>query len=81
MLGLQHELKSIDGTMLNVNIPAGTQSNATLRVQGHGMQVHNNARQRGDLLIHIEIEVPNNLSPQQQDLLREIQKQRSGDRP
>ena len=81
MLGLQHELKSIDGTMLNVNIPAGTQSNATLRVQGHGMQVHNNARQRGDLFIHIEIEVPNNLSPQQQDLLREIQKQRSGDRP
>jgi DnaJ-class molecular chaperone len=49
-------------------------------VQGHGMQVHNNARQRGDLFIHIEIEVPNNLSPQQQDLLREIQKQRSGDR-
>jgi len=78
MLGLQQDLKSIDNTMLNVSVPAGTQSGATLRVQGHGMPVHNHARQRGDLMIHIEIEIPTNLTSQHMDMLRDIQNQRSG---
>ena len=81
MLGLHQDLKSIDNTVLSVSVPAGTQSGATLRVQGHGMPVHNNARQRGDLMIHIEIEIPNNLSAQQIDMLRDIQNQRSGGNP
>jgi curved DNA-binding protein len=77
MLGLQQNLKSIDNTVLTVSVPAGTQSGATLRVQGQGMPAHNHARQRGDLMIHIEIEIPTNLNEVQQNMLQEIQRQRS----
>jgi curved DNA-binding protein len=79
MLGIQQDFKSIDGSTLSINIPNGTQAGATLRLQHHGMPVHNNARQRGDLYIHIEIDVPMNLTAQQQDLLRQLQSLRSRD--
>ena len=81
MLGLQQDFHGIDSTKLQISVPAGAQAGATLRVQGHGMPAHNNARQRGDLYIHIEIEIPNNLTTQQQDLLRQVQNLRSGGTP
>ena len=71
------DFKSIDGTQLQISVPAGAQAGSTLRVQGHGMPLHNNAKQRGDLYIHIEIEIPKNLTTQQQDLLRQVQNLRS----
>jgi DnaJ-class molecular chaperone len=79
MLGLQQDFKSIDGSTLTVSIPNGTQAGATLRLQNHGMPAHSNARQRGDLYIHIEIDIPINLTASQQDLLRQVQLSRSVD--
>lgn len=77
ILGHAQDFKSIDGTQLQISVPAGAQAGSTLRVQGHGMPLHNNAKQRGDLYIHIEIEIPKNLTTQQQDLLRQVQNLRS----
>jgi curved DNA-binding protein len=78
ILGLQQNFKSIDGSELQISVPAGAQVGSTLRLQGHGMPAHNNARHRGDLYIHIEIDIPSNLTAQQQDLLRQVQNLRSG---
>jgi len=81
MLGHNQDFKSIDNTQLQISVPAGAQAGSMLRVQGHGMPAHNNARQRGDLYIHLEIETPINLTAQQQDLLRQVQNLRSGGQP
>jgi len=77
MLGIKQDLKTIDGSMINVSVPAGTQHGATLRVQGHGMPVQHNSKQRGDLYIHVELSIPTNLTSNQRDMLVEIQRQRS----
>jgi len=81
MLGMQQDIRGIDGSNLNVTVPSGTQSASKLRVQGHGMPMHANARQRGDLYINIDIEIPTKLTTQQQDLLRQVQDLRNGGRP
>jgi curved DNA-binding protein len=77
MLGVDQGIASIDGTKLNIKVPAGTQAGAVLRLQGHGMPMHNNARQRGDLYIRINIVVPTDLSQQHIDLLKDLQTQRT----
>jgi len=77
MLGVTQDLKTIDGSMINVSVPAGTQHGATLRVQGYGMPVQHNSRHRGDLHIHVELSTPTNLTQNQRDMLQEIQRQRN----
>ena len=77
MLGLTQDLQTIDSSMINVSIPAGTQHGATLRVQGQGMPVQHNSKHRGDLYIQVELSTPINLTENQRDMLREIQRQRS----
>ena len=77
MLGIQQDLQTIDGSMLNVSVPAGTQHGATLRVQSYGMPVQHNSKHRGDLYIHVELITPTNLTENQRDMLQEIQRQRS----
>jgi curved DNA-binding protein len=77
MLGIQQDLQTIDGSVINVAVPAGTQHGATLRVQSYGMPVQHNSKHRGDLYIHVELATPTNLTQNQRDLLQEIQRQRS----
>ena len=77
MLGTQQDLQTIDGSMIAVTVPAGTQPGATLRVQGYGMPVQHNSKHRGDLHIHVELVMPTNLTESQRDMLTEIQRQRS----
>jgi len=77
ILGCSQQFVGIDGSNLSVQIPSGTQHGTMLRMQGQGMPSHNNARQRGDLFIKLQVEIPKDLTTAQQDLLRELQRQRS----
>ena len=77
MLVTDQQFTGIDGHKLSVNVPAGTQHSTMLRVQGQGMPAHNNARQRGDLFLRLNVEICRDLTKEQQDLLRELQRQRS----
>ena len=53
---------------IRITIPEGTQSGKTLRVRREGLpNVHGQAR--GDLLVHVSVETPTNLSSKQKDLL------------
>ena len=70
-LGGQIEVPSIDGARLNISIPAGTQTGQQFRMRGKGMSILKSA-QRGDLYIEVYVETPQNLSPKQQELLREF---------
>jgi curved DNA-binding protein len=72
ILGTSIEIKTLDGKTLSVNIPPGTQQNATLRLTGYGMPNVNDNRFKGQLFLVIKLVVPTNLSDQQKDLIRQI---------
>lgn len=54
-----------------VEIPAGTQHGDTVRVKGHGMPRFGGSG-RGDLIVHVNVEVPRKLTKRQRELLEEL---------
>jgi molecular chaperone DnaJ len=71
-IGIKKEIPSLNAQKtLKVTIPAGTQSGKVLSVRGEGMP-HLNSRVRGDLLVKISVETPQNLSARQKELLEEL---------
>ncbi|BAL25393.1 molecular chaperone DnaJ [Azoarcus sp. KH32C] len=76
-LGGEIEIPTLDG-MARLRIPAETQSGKVFRLRGKGIrnvrsQVH------GDLLCHVVVETPVNLTDRQKELLREFEEVSSGD--
>jgi molecular chaperone DnaJ len=55
-----------------VKIPAGTQHGDTVRLKGRGMPRMGGGGSRGDLIVHVGVEVPKKLSKRQKELLREL---------
>jgi molecular chaperone DnaJ len=62
-LGGEINIKTIDAEAV-LQIPAGTQPNAILRMRGYGMPNFSTTK-RGDQLVHIEVEVPKKLTSEQ----------------
>lgn len=71
MLGTSLDIKTIDNKTININIPAGTQSDTIFGCRGEGLP-NVRTRKRGTLLVKIKIEIPKNLSIAQQDLIKKI---------
>lgn len=71
MLGTQTQIKGIDGTMLSLNIPAGTQHGAQFRLRGQGFSIQGMTN-RGDLIVTVNLEVPKSLRPEEEALLRQL---------
>lgn len=70
VLGAEIEVPTLDGTEKLV-VPKGTQSGEVLRLRGRGMP-STNGPGRGDELVEIIIETPKQLTPRQEELLREF---------
>src|SRR5829696_5279806 len=58
-LGADVAVPTLDGGPVKVRIPAGTRSGRTFRVRGKGVEGH---RKPGDLLVTVEVAVPQKLS-------------------
>jgi molecular chaperone DnaJ len=58
-LGAQVEVPTLDGQTVRVKVPPGTPSGRTLRVRGRGVKASKGA---GDLLVTIQVMVPQRLS-------------------
>ena len=76
-LGGEIEIPTLDG-MARLKIPAETQSGKVFRLRAKGIknvrtQVH------GDLMCHVLVETPVNLTERQKELLREFEEVSSGD--
>jgi DnaJ-class molecular chaperone len=71
MLGKNIFVDTIDGRKLDITINPGTQHGQTLAAAGYGMPKMNDNRFRGRLLVTINVTVPNNLTNQQIQALRE----------
>ncbi|MFH0912446.1 MAG: molecular chaperone DnaJ [Patescibacteria group bacterium] len=69
-LGGEIKIKSLTG-WLNLKIPSGTKSGEIFRLKGQGIQ-QLNKDMRGDLLVQVEITVPQRLTLTQKRLLEEL---------
>lgn len=73
-LGAEVELVTLDGAE-QVELPRGTQPGRQIRLRGQGVP-HLERRHRGDLIARVVVEVPTDLTPDQEDLLRQYAEQR-----
>ena len=76
-LGGEIEIPTLDGAA-NLKIPAETQSGKIFRLRGKGIKgVRSHGH--GDLLCHVVVETPVNLTDRQKELLRELEESSRGD--
>jgi molecular chaperone DnaJ len=78
-LGATVSVESLDGPS-DVDIRPGTQSGQVIPLYGLGVK-HLNGTGRGDLIIHVTVETPSRLDPEQEKLLRELAKLRGEESP
>lgn len=77
-LGGSISLPGLDGSKIDIKIPAGIQSGEQLRQRGAGMSVLN-GRGRGDLVARVLVETPTRMSAKQKALLEEFRGLETGD--
>lgn len=56
--GTEFNLKTLEDGIIKVKVPAGTQPNTILQVQGRGMPIHKTIGIRGNLYVKIHILIP-----------------------
>ena len=56
--GHEFNLKTLENKIIKVKVPAGTQPNTMLQVQGQGMPIHKTIGIRGNLYVKIHVLIP-----------------------
>jgi curved DNA-binding protein len=71
-LGAKVAVETLDGKKFKVKVPPGIQSDAKLRIKGHGLPggPHNG---RGDLYVKVEVDIPRELNAEQQEMIEKLQ--------
>ncbi len=77
VLGAHLEFETLDGTE-DLVIPRGTPTGQQFRLRGRGVP-HLERRHRGDLIVRAVVEVPTDLAPAEEDLLRQYAEHRGED--
>ena len=78
-LGTTLKVETLDGPA-DVDIRPGTQSGQAIPLYGQG-SAHLNGGGRGDLLIHVTVETPTKLEPEQENLMRDLARLRGEESP
>lgn len=78
-LGTTITLETLDGAQ-ELDIRPGTQPDDIVTLRGFGVG-HLQASGRGDLHVHVQVSVPTRLTPEQEQLLRDLAVQRGEERP
>jgi molecular chaperone DnaJ len=73
-LGAHIEFPTLDGDE-DLVIPRGTPTGREFRLKGRGVP-HLERRHRGDLIVRVRVQVPDDLTPEQEALLRQLAAQR-----
>jgi molecular chaperone DnaJ len=68
-LGSRIQVRTLEGKKVAVKIPPGTPSGKRFRIRGQGIEKNGT---RGDLLIETSIAVPDHLSPEQEQAMKEF---------
>ena len=72
LLGAEVKLDGISGE-IDIKIPSGSQPTDILRIKSEGLPSLRNP-QRGDLMAHLRVDIPQKLTRREEELLREIAK-------
>jgi molecular chaperone DnaJ len=75
-LGTTLEVPTLDGATVRLKVPAGTPSGRALRVKGRGVQT---ARATGDLLVTVQVVVPQKLSRKAKQALETFAAENDGE--
>jgi len=78
-LGATLQIQTLDGPA-NIDIRPGTQSGQAIPLYGQGSS-HLHATGRGDLVIHVTVETPVKLEPDQEELLKQLARMRGEESP
>lgn len=73
-LGDEIEVETFDGPQ-TVRVPEGTQSGANFKLRALGVPHLNSGRVRGDLYVHVDVQVPKKLTREQRRLFEELKEQ------
>ena len=76
LLGFKKVIQHLDGHKVAIKKEGVTQPGETIRVKGEGMPVHQKG-DTGDLLVDVEIEIPEQLSSEQKEKLKTLFAKRS----
>ncbi|MEO6528889.1 MAG: J domain-containing protein [Gemmatimonadaceae bacterium] len=66
-LGSRVSVKTLDGTKVAIKIPPGTASGKRFRVRAQGIEKDGS---RGDLIVQVEVSVPDKLTPEQEEAMK-----------
>jgi molecular chaperone DnaJ len=78
-LGASLQVETLDGPA-ELDIRPGTQSGQAISLYGQGT-ARLNGSGRGDLVVHVTVETPTKLEPEQEELLRQLAKLRGEEAP
>ncbi len=71
VLGDQIEVPTLTG-QVKVTVPKGTASGKTLRLKGKGMPKYGQEGQYGDLLVKLNVQMPQNLTAEEETLFKKL---------
>ena len=71
ILGGEKEVDTLAGR-LKVKIPEGTQPGQVLKIKGKGMPAYNEVGTAGDLLLEIQVRLPEHLTEEQKELFKRL---------
>ncbi|MEO5998038.1 MAG: J domain-containing protein [Chitinophagaceae bacterium] len=71
ILGGKAPIATMDKT-IQMNIPAGTDSDKTFRLKGMGMPLYENPETRGDAFVRVVLKTPKNLSAKEIELFNQL---------
>lgn len=72
LLGMTYNLETLEKNHLEVKIPVGINHGEFLRVKGKGVPTN---RGRGDIIIKIQIKMPNKLSKKEKELVEKLKEE------
>ncbi|MBO2515934.1 MAG: molecular chaperone DnaJ, partial [Clostridiales bacterium] len=76
-LGADLELPELGGGKFTFKIPEGTQEGSEFRIRGKGVTMLRSTS-RGDMIVHIHIDIPRHLTDKQKELLRQFDEASTG---
>jgi molecular chaperone DnaJ len=69
LLGTSIRVRTVDGKKVVLRVPPGTQPGRKFRIKGQGVE---RTGQRGDQLVQIKVTLPESLTPEQQELVKQF---------
>jgi molecular chaperone DnaJ len=72
LLGMTYPLKTLEGNIVDVKVPEGINHGEYLRVRGKGVP---SGRGRGDIILRIQIKMPNKLSRKTKELVEKLKEE------